>query len=185
MDTEIVPLSRLKLNARNPRTISDKKFGLLVDSILTFPKMLSIRPLVVTDGLAILGGNMRYRALIVISQMTGDEIEARLKKIKKYQNLTDGEQFDLLDYWEKFLTIPSAEVIMAEQLTQEELDEFVIKDNVGFGDWNLDELANEWNDTDLEAWGLDIPNFDIEEPKDKPPKESDPSHECPNCGHIW
>ena len=37
--------------------------------------------------------------------------------------------------------------------------EFVIKDNVGFGKWDWDVLANEWDETDLEEWGLDFPHF--------------------------
>ena len=34
--------------------------------------------------------------------------------------------------------------------------EFIVKDNVGFGEWNWDDLANEWNAEDLESWGLDV-----------------------------
>jgi DNA modification methylase len=42
--------------------------------------------------------------------------------------------------------------------------EFIIKDNVGFGEWEWDMLANEWEADDLEKWGLDVPGF-IEEPE--------------------
>ncbi len=35
-------------------------------------------------------------------------------------------------------------------------NEFIIKDNIGFGDWDWDMLANEWDSTELEAWGLDV-----------------------------
>jgi hypothetical protein len=37
--------------------------------------------------------------------------------------------------------------------------EFIIKDNVGFGEWESDILANEWDADDLEKWGLDVPNW--------------------------
>lgn len=40
--------------------------------------------------------------------------------------------------------------------------EFVIKDNVGFGEWDWESLANEWGDLPLDDWGLDIPDFDDE-----------------------
>lgn len=40
--------------------------------------------------------------------------------------------------------------------TQGQRDEFMIKDNVTFGDWNYDSLANEWEGTDLDDWGLDL-----------------------------
>jgi hypothetical protein len=45
---------------------------------------------------------------------------------------------------------------------EEKQREFIIKDNVGFGEWEWDVLANEWEADDLEKWGLDIPNFESE-----------------------
>lgn len=39
--------------------------------------------------------------------------------------------------------------------TEEKQREFIIKDNVGFGEWDWDELANTWNSVELEDWGLD------------------------------
>jgi len=51
-------------------------------------------------------------------------------------------------------------VIKASELTEAQKREFVIKDNVGFGEWEWDLLANEWDTEELEAWGLDIPGFD-------------------------
>ena len=50
-------------------------------------------------------------------------------------------------------------VIKADELTEEEQRQFIIKDNVGFGEWDWDMLANEWENQELEEWGLDIPNF--------------------------
>jgi hypothetical protein len=50
-------------------------------------------------------------------------------------------------------------IVVAEGLTDAQKDEFVIKDNVGFGDWNWEQLANEWNAEELTRWGLDIPNY--------------------------
>ena len=49
--------------------------------------------------------------------------------------------------------------------SEEKQREFIIKDNVGFGDWDWDELANTWNEMELDAWGLDVPNF-LEMPTD-------------------
>ena len=34
--------------------------------------------------------------------------------------------------------------------------EFIIKDNVGFGEWDWDELANTWEPLELQRWGLDV-----------------------------
>ena len=53
-------------------------------------------------------------------------------------------------------------VIHANNLTEEKKKEFIIKDNVAFGEHNWDILANSWNVEELTEWGLDIPNFDIE-----------------------
>jgi DNA modification methylase len=45
-------------------------------------------------------------------------------------------------------------------LSEQQKKEFIVKDNVGFGDWDWDDLANSWNVEELTDWGLDIPNFD-------------------------
>lgn len=52
-------------------------------------------------------------------------------------------------------------VKQAKELTEEQKKEFIVKDNVGYGEWDWDDLANNWNVEDLTEWGLDIPNFDI------------------------
>ena len=56
-------------------------------------------------------------------------------------------------------------IIKASELTPEQQNEFIIKDNVGFGEWNWDDLANSWDTEQLTEWGLDIPNFDIADEK--------------------
>ena len=53
--------------------------------------------------------------------------------------------------------IPNNWVKVAEGLTEEEKRRFVIEDNVGFGEWDWDVLANEWNEDDLREWGMDLP----------------------------
>lgn len=50
-------------------------------------------------------------------------------------------------------------VIFAQDLTEEEQKQFIIKDNVGFGEWDWDMLANEWEPEALKDWGLDVPNW--------------------------
>jgi hypothetical protein len=52
-------------------------------------------------------------------------------------------------------------IIVADQLTPEQQAEFIIKDNVGFGEWDWDILANEWDATLMTDWGLDIGGFDL------------------------
>ncbi len=45
---------------------------------------------------------------------------------------------------------------IAENLTEDQKKEFIVKDNVGFGEWDWDLLANEWDNDLLEEWGLDL-----------------------------
>jgi DNA modification methylase len=51
-------------------------------------------------------------------------------------------------------------IIKASELNEEQQRAFIIKDNVGFGEWDWDALANEWDAEQLDEWGLDVPNFD-------------------------
>ena len=54
-------------------------------------------------------------------------------------------------------------IIKASELNEEQQRAFIIKDNVGFGEWDWDALANEWDAEQLEEWGLDVPNMDAGE----------------------
>lgn len=74
--------------------------------------------------------------------------------------------------------IPDEWVRRADDLTEEEKRQFIIKDNVGFGEWDWDVLANEWDAGELGEWGLDVPGWAGPEPdyedligkdKNKPP----------------
>ena len=59
--------------------------------------------------------------------------------------------------------IKEVPIIKAENLTEEQQREFLIKDNVGFGEWDWDALANDWDPSELNEWGLDVPNMDLTE----------------------
>lgn len=152
MNATRVLIKDIKSNPNNPRIIKDDKFKKLVQSIINFPQMLEIRPIVVNDDNIVLGGNMRIKACK----------EAGLKEVP---------------------------VIKVSDLTSEQQREFIIKDNIGFGEWDWAMLANEWDYKELDDWGLTLPNFDIEE-KDYSDKnkeinmeemEDGLEHECPKC----
>ena len=53
-------------------------------------------------------------------------------------------------------------VIVADNLTEEQQREFLIKDNTSGGEWDFEVLANEWDNEQLEDWGLDLVGFDID-----------------------
>ena len=126
-------LKDIKPNPNNPRVLRDDKFQKLKQSITEFPKMLSLRPMVIDENNVVLGGNMRLRAL----QELG------------------------------FTDVEEAWVKRSSDLTEDEKKRFIIADNVAFGEWDWDTLANDWEVVDLEAWGLEIPQFDRPEDFDE------------------
>lgn len=56
-----------------------------------------------------------------------------------------------------YTDIPETWVRKASELTEDEQRQFIIKDNVGYGEWDWEMLANEWNSKELIDWGLDVP----------------------------
>ena len=63
------------------------------------------------------------------------------------------------------LGLKEVPVVYAKDLTEEQKKEFIIKDNVGFGEWDWDVLANEWESTQLNEWGLDVPEIEHIDPE--------------------
>ena len=53
-------------------------------------------------------------------------------------------------------------VVKASNLTPEQQKEFVIKDNVGYGDWDWSVLEEEYDDSTLMEWGIELPEFNLE-----------------------
>ena len=79
-------------------------------------------------------------------------------------------------------------VIRADHLTEAQQREFVVKDNVGFGEWDWDALANEWGDEPLAEWGLDVPDVEADavagltDPDDVPESPAEP---ITRLGDLW
>jgi len=69
--------------------------------------------------------------------------------------------------------VPEEWVKKASDLTEEQKKEFIIKDNVGFGEWDLDEIANSWDDKLLEEWGFELPAFMDEDEVERPSIDGD------------
>jgi DNA modification methylase len=64
----------------------------------------------------------------------------------------------------KELGLKELPIILADDWTEEQKAEFLIKDNVGFGDWDWSVLTTEWNVENLSEWGLDVPlDFSVQE----------------------
>ena len=170
MKTEEIALSRVVENEENPRTINTEKFQKLVKSLLVFPRMLTLRPIVVDETMTVLGGNMRLRALKHIVSMDWDTLRFTISDGEKF---TQGEVDALLKYWEGWRKKPVATIVNATDLTESQKKEFIIKDNVGFGDWDTNMLANAWNTDLLKDWGMEdwqLAGFE-EKKEDKLPEE--------------
>lgn len=60
------------------------------------------------------------------------------------------------------------EVLKASELTESQKKEFIIKDNLPYGEWDMDTLANNWDVDELAGWGLDVSGFEQPEDLDKP-----------------
>ena len=69
--------------------------------------------------------------------------------------------------------IEQVPIIFADNLTEEQQKEFIIKDNSSFGEWDWDLLANEWDVDMLNDWGIDVPNFDVEDSIDETPEKEE------------
>lgn len=135
MNSSKVELKVVKENRNNPRKISSEKLFTLVRSILTLPKMLELRPLVVDDKYTIIGGNMRYKALNIISQMSEEEIKKEIFSIGYFKK-TDAEKDTLVGYWKNWTVNPVVSIVKAEELSPDEKKQFIVKDNVNYGQWD-------------------------------------------------
>lgn len=63
--------------------------------------------------------------------------------------------------------------IIITDLSEDKQREFLIKDNTSGGEWDWEVLANEWDNEELESWGLDIPNFEVDTDYSEKNKEID------------
>lgn len=152
MKQEIININHIKENADNPRCITPEMLDKLINSILVFPKMLDIRPIVVNEESVILGGNMRFKALTAILNLAIEEVTERIKKSQQKGKLTEAEAQNLIDHWTQWRDAPLVGIIRGE-LTEDEVKQFVIKDNVSAGDWDYDALEN-FDQEDLADWGV-------------------------------
>lgn len=130
-------LSEIKANPNNPRKIEPEKLDKLVESIKSFPEMLDKRPMVCVTD-----------ADGKLYPLGGNQ---RLKALQK------------IGYKE----IPDTWVMLADEWTIEQRNEFLIKDNVAVGEWDWEDLKQNWDCDLLSEWGLDIPDFEIEPEKEE------------------
>ena len=142
METKLIKIDKIFVNENNPRFIRDAKFEKLVKSVKGFSAMLKMRPIIVDENMVIIGGNMRLKAC---EELGWKEVP--------HQKFTRKDADEMNNELEE-----------AERKTYEEFcDEFTIKDNVQYGEWEMETLANNYESTKLEEWNVPIPSITANE----------------------
>ena len=124
-------ISDLKANPKNPRIIKDDKFKKLVKSLQEFPEMMEKRPMVCVT-----------------------DADGKLYPLGGNMRLKALQEL-------KYKEIPDEWVMLADEWTEEKRNRFTISDNVGFGEWDWDELNADWDINMLADWGIDTGGFDV------------------------
>jgi ParB-like chromosome segregation protein Spo0J len=122
-------VSLLKPNPKNPRIIRDDKFKKLVESLRSFPEMMEKRPMVCVT-----------------------DVDGKLYPLGGNMRLRAIQELGMKEIHDSW-------VVLADDWTEEKRLEFTIKDNASFGEWNYEDLANEWDAEQLSDWGVDVPRF--------------------------
>lgn len=161
MKSELTKIGDLRRNTANPRECTDGDFQKLVGSLIAFPKMLELRPIVRESDGTVIGGNMRLMALTHISQFSESDLDAEMAKNKDVGKLGRKQREELRNHWLRFIDSPMVPTLNADTLTASERRQFIIKDNASFGRWDWDALANEWDSEELNGWGVNVPKFDF------------------------
>ena len=141
---------KIRLNPDNPRTIKDDKFKKLVKSLQELPVMTEMREVILDENNIIIGGNMRFRAAK----------EAGWKEIPT-------------KVFTREMAERNNELTKQNKTYEEYVREIIIKDNISGGEWNFDELANQYEKEELEDWGMDVDKWaDDEVVEDEAPEVS-------------
>ena len=88
----------------------------------------------------------------------------------------------------KALTEAGFKEVLVHQITDwtdDEKNQFIIKDNSSFGSWDWEILANEWNMQKIVDWGVDLPKemfADDDDPVKENMQDEIPQEICPTCG---
>lgn len=146
----------LNTSEHNPRQITEDDFAELVKSLLLLPKGLYYRPVVVDDWNIALAGNMRLRALKYIHELGFDDLAEILRASYRFRHFDEAKQSALLNYWREWQMHPTVPTLYASELDEDEQQQFIIKDNLSFGTFDIDMLANEYDIAAIIDDGFDI-----------------------------
>lgn len=167
-EVKLVPLNFLKVNTgqidgvpANPRVIKNSDFERLIRSLLVFPKMMTLRPITYAGDGIVLGGNQRREAVAEIVKRGIKKMRAMLETYDEFGAKTKAEREQIIEHWENLILSENPEVPAQDgsHLTTEEMTEFVIKDNLSFGEHDWSKLEkDDWNRERLLNWGVEFPS---------------------------
>lgn len=133
-----IDIRKLTPNPDNPRTMSEFMEGKLIESILVFPKMLELRPILINKDNVIVGGNGRVECLNKILNLDNNEIEDYMFNQKKFRMSSEEDKTALLDFWAKWKEKPVTFVRVLDDVTAEEEKEILVKDNLHYGEDDIE-----------------------------------------------
>ena len=128
----MIKVSNIKNNPNNPRTINDDKLEKLKRSIKSFPEMMGKRPMICVT-----------------------DVDGKLYPLGGNMRLRAIKDLGMKE-------IPKSWVSMADEWTEEQRREFIIKDNASLGDWDLEDLQENWDLELISEWGVDLGGVDID-----------------------
>ena len=128
----MIKVSTIKNNPNNPRTIDENKLEKLKRSIESFPEM------------------MEKRQMVCVT-----DVDGKLYPLGGNMRLRAIKDLGMKE-------IPKSWVSMADEWTEEQRREFIIKDNASLGSWDLDDLQENWDLDLISEWGVDLGGVDID-----------------------
>jgi len=129
-----IDIRQLTPNPDNPRTISEFMEGKLMESLLVFPEMLELRPLLINEDNMVIGGNQRLSVLLKILEMPEADIEDCMFNQKKYRLAEKDKQQALMDYWSAWKASPEVSVRVLDDIAADQQKEILVKDNLHYGE---------------------------------------------------
>lgn len=160
MTLKFIPLTQIKLNPNNPRKIDKGRKDVIMKSLVNLPKMMTVRPIVIDKNYTVVGGNARLIALKEIKKMSFEKVTEILNSTRKekteQRNCSENESLEWsLNFWKEFFAQGVVPVFIADQFTESEISEFIIKDNQCVGEWDMNVLVNNYDTVDLLNYGFE------------------------------
>jgi hypothetical protein len=154
-------LKDLKTNAKNPRILKDARFKKLLNKVLCYPNLLSKNKLTYDSSNVntVLGGNQRLATLnYIVKSISTKQLEDSVKAAQKALGLENelllNNSIAIFTEIKETKSIPSDWVQDVQGLSEDEKQAFILIDNLNDGEWNLELIANEWQNVDTTEWGL-------------------------------